>query len=82
MEGVIWLFLVLLVALIAFGVVAGLRRKRLGVDPPRHCSSCKTPMSLRRVSLLQRLTFRGMWMCPHCGTRMRKKAGMAGTATR
>ena len=83
MEGIILLFLILLVgALIPLGMVAGFGRKRLGVNPPRHCSNCETPMSLRRVSLLQLLTFRGMWMCPHCGTRMRRKAGIAGKATR
>jgi hypothetical protein len=47
MEGIIWLFLALLVALIALGMVAGFGRKRVGVNPPRHCSSCKTPMATR-----------------------------------
>lgn len=83
MDGLVWFFLALLVALMTIGVVAGLRRRPLGVDPvSRHCSNCRTPMSLRRVSLLQSLTHRGMWKCPHCGARMRKKAGMPGTATR
>jgi len=80
MDGVTWVFLVLLISLIALGVIAGLRRKRLGVNPPRHCSSCTTPMSLRRVSLLQLLTSRGEWMCPHCGTRIRGARRATGTA--
>jgi hypothetical protein len=77
MEGVIWLFLALVLALICLGVVlAGLRRRRPTVSPnPGHCSNCKTPMSLRRVSVLQSHALLGEWVCPHCGTRM-NKAGM------
>jgi Zn finger protein HypA/HybF involved in hydrogenase expression len=83
MDGVIWVFLAFSVALIALGMVADLRRRLLGVDPMSgHCSNCRTPMSPRRVSLIQSLTLRGMWKCPHCGARMRKKAGIAGTATK
>ena len=50
MDGVIWFFLALLVALTISGVVVGLRRRRSGVDPmSRQCSNCRTPMSPRRV---------------------------------
>jgi ribosomal protein L37AE/L43A len=49
MEGIIWLFLALLVALVALAVVlAGLRRRTPKIKPD-HCPSCRTPMSLRRV---------------------------------
>jgi hypothetical protein len=80
MHGVIWVFLALLVPMIALRMVSGLRRWPSGVDPmSRHCSNCRTPMSPRRVSLIQSLTHRGMWMCLHCGTRI-NKTGRAGTA--
>jgi hypothetical protein len=50
MDGVIWFFLALLVALTITGVVVGLRRRRSGVDPmSRQCSNCRTPMSPRRM---------------------------------
>jgi ribosomal protein L37AE/L43A len=72
MKDIIWLFLAL-VALLALGIVARLRRLPSGVDPPRHCSSCQTPMSMRRVSIFMSLTLRGMWMCPHCGNRFKSR---------
>jgi hypothetical protein len=80
MDGKIWLFLALVAALVALGVVlAGLRRR-----PPRiksgSCPSCLTPMSLRRVSIFESPTLRGQWMCPHCRTRMNKRGRVAGTA--
>jgi hypothetical protein len=83
MEGVIWLFLALIVALVALGVVlVGLRRRPSRIDQePRHCSSCQTPMSLRRVPLFQSLTRRGKWVCPHCRTTMNKQGRVAETAT-
>jgi hypothetical protein len=79
MEGIIWLFLALIVALVALGaVLAGLRRR-----PPRvktdHCPSCRTPMSLRRVSAFESPTLRIQWVCPHCGNRT-KKGRSVGTA--
>jgi hypothetical protein len=50
MDGIIWLFLALTVALVAFGVVLAGRRRPKSVDGSRgHCSNCATPMSLRRV---------------------------------
>jgi hypothetical protein len=60
MDGIIWLFLALTVALVAFGVVLpGRRRLPSGVDPNlSHCSSCQTPMSLRRRSLLGEWSWR------------------------
>jgi hypothetical protein len=60
MEGII--LLTLLVALVAIGVlVAGRRGRVRSVEQnSRRCSSCQTPMSLRRVSLIQSLTLRGV----------------------
>jgi hypothetical protein len=81
MEDIIWLFLALTVALIALGaVLAGLRRRspQIKID---HCPSCRTPMSLRRVSIFESPTLRVQWMCPHCRTRMNKQGRVAGTAT-
>jgi hypothetical protein len=50
MDGIAWLFPVLSVALLAFGIVGTvLRGRRVGVDQ-RHCPHCETPMSMRRVS--------------------------------
>ena len=74
MEGIIWLFLALIVALIALGVVlAGLRERPPGINQKSgHCPSCRTPMSLRRVSIFESPTLRSQWRCPHCGTRMDK----------
>jgi hypothetical protein len=75
MDGVIWVFIALLVPLIALGMLAGLRRRPLGVDPPSgHCSNRRAPMSPRRVSLNQSLTPRGIWKCPHSGKRMNAQA--------
>lgn len=83
MEDVIWLFLALIVALVALGaVLAGIRER-----PPRinqefgSCPSCLTPMSLRRVSIFESSSLRGQWMCPHCGTRMTKPGRRARTAS-
>jgi len=71
MEGFIWLFIALITPLAVFGVVAAtVRRREIDVDQTRHCPHCETPMSMRRNSLLQSLTHRGMWMCPHFGTRI------------
>lgn len=82
MEGIIWLFLALIVALVALGVVvAGIRR-----GPPRinqksgHCPSCLTPISLRRVPLFKSHALLGEWVCPHCGNRTKSGNGVSGTA--
>jgi hypothetical protein len=71
MDGIVWLFLAPIVALVALGaVLAGLRRRPPSVeDNPGHCSSCETPMSLRPVPLLKSHALLGEWVCPHCGTR-------------
>jgi ribosomal protein L37AE/L43A len=75
MEDIVWLLLALIVVLVALGVVlARLRRWSTEINlNPRHCPNCETPMSLRRVSLIQTLTFKGMWMCPHCGNRIKSR---------
>jgi len=75
MEGIIWLFLALLVAFVALAVVlAGLRRRPLTIKQTRgRCSNCATPMSMRRVSWLKSLLFLAAWECPHCGNRSRSR---------
>ena len=81
MEGIIWLFLALLVALVALAVVlAGLRRRTPKIKPD-HCPSCRTPMSLRRVSLAKSHALLGEWECPHCGSRISKRGRVAGTVS-
>jgi ribosomal protein L37AE/L43A len=80
MEDIIWLFLTLIVALVALGAVLASLRRRAPRIKTDHCPSCRTPMSLRRVSILESLTLRGMWVCPHCGNRI-KKGRSVGTAT-
>jgi hypothetical protein len=51
MDGSIWFFLALIVASVALGaVLADVRRRLLTIKQnPGRCSSCETPMSLRRV---------------------------------
>jgi ribosomal protein L37AE/L43A len=82
MDGIIWLFLALIVALVALGaVLAGLRRRPPSVEQnPGRCTSCETPMSLRRVSLFRSLTLSGEWVCPHCGNRIKSGKHVSGTA--
>jgi predicted RNA-binding Zn-ribbon protein involved in translation (DUF1610 family) len=81
MEGIIWFFLALIVALIAIGfVLAGLRRRQSSMEhDPARCTSCETPISPRRVSIFQSLALRGVSMCPHCGTRINRTGKQAGT---
>jgi ribosomal protein L37AE/L43A len=81
MDGIIWLLLALILALVALGVVlVGIRRRapKIKLD---HCASCRTPISLRRVSFFRSHMLLGEWVCPHCGTRMNKSGRNAGTAT-
>jgi hypothetical protein len=82
MDGIIWLFLALLVSVVALGaVLAGLRRRPPSVeDNAGHCSSCATPMSLRRVPLLKSHAVLGEWECPHCRNRFKSGKGVSGTA--
>jgi hypothetical protein len=76
MDGKIWFFLALVLALVAVSVMQAGRRRRSWADQAsRHCPHCETPMSLRRVSILESLTLRGLWLCPHCGTRLHKRRG-------
>jgi hypothetical protein len=83
MAGIIWLFLAQVFALVMLSVVlVGLRRRPSGVDAkPQHRSSCKTPMSLRRVPLTKSHALFGEWGCPHCGTRMDNRGRMVGKVT-
>jgi ribosomal protein L37AE/L43A len=82
MDGIIWLFLALIVALVALGaVLVGLRRRPPSIEhDPARCTSCETPMSLRRVSILESLRLRGVWKCPHCGSRIKSSKGAPKTA--
>jgi ribosomal protein L37AE/L43A len=79
MEGIIWLFLALIVALVALGAVVAVVRGRQPRAKTDHCPSCRTPMSLRRVSVFESPTLRVQWVCPHCGNRI-KKGRSVGTA--
>jgi DNA-directed RNA polymerase subunit RPC12/RpoP len=83
MDGIIWLFLVLIVALVALGaVLVGLRRRVPSVeDNPGHCSICETPMSLRRVSLFRLFILLGQWVCPHCGSKIKSRKRVSGRLT-
>jgi DNA-directed RNA polymerase subunit RPC12/RpoP len=79
----IWTYLIPIIVFVAFGtVLAGLGRRQpsMGHDPAR-CTNCETPMSLRRVSIFESPTLRSMWMCPHCGNRIKSRKGVTGTAT-
>jgi hypothetical protein len=77
----IWPYCIPIAAVVALGVVL-LRRRR----PPRinqasgHCSSCRTPMSLRRVPLAKSHALLGEWVCPHCGNKSKAGKGVPGTA--
>ena len=81
MFGIIWLFLALIVVLLALGVfVAGVRRPS-GANPRlHHCANCRTPMSMRRVSWLKSLIFLAAWECQHCGTKSSALAWLSRSA--
>jgi hypothetical protein len=83
MFGIIWLFLPLIVVLLALCVVvAGVSRRPLPIEQgSRRCSNCATPMSMRRVSIIQSLIFKGRWTCLRCGVRMSKARKAGGAAT-
>jgi hypothetical protein len=57
-------YLIPIVAIVALGALALGRRRRPPVDKTGRCSSCETPMSLRRVSILESPTLRVQWVCP------------------
>jgi DNA-directed RNA polymerase subunit RPC12/RpoP len=83
MDGIGLLSLALMVALVLVGItLAALRQRQTLADQKiGSCARCLTPMSLRRVSILESLMFRRVWMCPHCGTRVRKRRNAARTAS-
>ena len=83
MDGIVRLVSALTLAVVVLAMVlVVLRRRPSGPDPQlRHCSNCRTPMSLRRVSLFESFTLRRTWICPHCGTRMSKAGKGAGEGT-
>jgi hypothetical protein len=75
-------YLIPIVALAVLGAMpVGLRRCPPSVeDNPGHCSSCATPMSLRRVPSRKSHAFLGEWVCPHCRNRFKSGKGVSGTA--
>jgi ribosomal protein L37AE/L43A len=74
MDGIIWLFIAKVMALVVLGVViVGLRRGRFAVQKSSHCPNCQSPMSMRRVSILRSFTLMGGWVCPHCGTKLHRR---------
>ena len=77
----VWSYLIPFIVIVALGAAVSARRRlpKIQQDPGR-CSNCETPMSLRRVSILESLTLRGTWKCPHCGNRI-KRGRSEGTAT-
>jgi hypothetical protein len=80
MDGIISLFLDLLVALATVSIAAVGRRRSCGVNAiPRQCASCQTLLSMRRISGVKSRLFWAGWECPHCGTRSRSKRRAAGT---
>jgi hypothetical protein len=83
MEDTIWLFLALIVALVALGaLLTDVRRRAPTIKQnPGQCSNCETPMSMRRVPIFQSPSFKGQWMCPHCGNRTKSGKGLSETAT-
>ena len=74
MAGIFWAYLILIIVLVVLGaLLVSARGRGLAHDrKPDHCSSCETPMSLRRVSTFRSHVLLGKWKCPHCGTRMDK----------
>jgi ribosomal protein L37AE/L43A len=81
MDGVVWLFLVLFGGLVVGVVALGRGRGRSIEKESGRCPSCQTPMSPRRVSNFRSRLFLGQWVCPHCGTRMKRRGGAAGVAS-
>jgi hypothetical protein len=72
MEGINWLYLALILVAVCF-VLVGLRRRAPSMEhDPARCTSCETPMSLRRVSIFESPTLRIRWVCPHCRNRITK----------
>ena len=70
MDGKIWLYLALIFLFCGVGVI--LRGRRLsGVNNPSQCANCETPISMRPASISQLLLLRGIWICPHCGARIK-----------
>jgi hypothetical protein len=75
MQG-IFPYLVPIVTIVVLGAFALNRRHPPATDMTHgNCTNCETPMSMRRVSILELLTLRGVWMCPHCGARLYKRRG-------
>jgi MYXO-CTERM domain-containing protein len=77
MAGVSWPLFIPIVGLLALAALFVSRRRPPVVNEnPGRCSSCETPMSLRRVPLLKSHALLGEWECSHCGSR--SKSGTVG----
>jgi ribosomal protein L37AE/L43A len=83
MAGIFWTYLIPIIVLVLLGalLVSALLHRSANDRKPDHCSSCETPMSLRRIPAFRSHVLLGRWMCPHCGTRMDKSGrNVSGTA--
>jgi hypothetical protein len=84
MTGITWLYWVPIAVFVALGaLLVSTRWRRSAVNrKPVHCSSCQTPISLRRVPIFRSHVLVGKWVCPHCGSRMDSWGrSVSGTAT-
>jgi hypothetical protein len=82
MDGLAWLFLAQFVATVLLTpVVVGLRCRPSGVKKSTQPPHCETPMLLRRLSDIQWLRFKGMWISPHSGTKFSRKRESREAAT-
>jgi len=84
MAGIIWHYLVSIVVFIALcALLVSAHWRRSAINRKSiHCSTCQTPMSLRRVPIFRSHVLMGEWVCPHCGSRMDKWGrNVSGTAT-
>ena len=74
MEGLAWLALFAVLALVGFGawMVRARPLRSASKAGSVRCLRCETPMSARRIPLYKSHFEFGGWMCPHCGARMDK----------
>jgi ribosomal protein L37AE/L43A len=78
MEGIIWAYLAPALGLAVLGVVLLAKLRRQAETSPRehHCDNCRTPISMRRVSLFGTFPILTIWVCPHCGLRKDSKGAI------
>jgi uncharacterized protein with PIN domain len=79
MDGMFWSFLATAVALLLLAF-AFMSRRQSEVGPKaRRCSNCRTPISMRRVSITIAFPHSGWWKCAHCGSQIKSRRGMTQT---